>query len=162
MHRSFSPLSLFKRLAVGVVAASGSPGGGRLNRLSGLSVLWRPAGGRFGSQRATLALGSSRLPSHQGQWSVSIDCMATKHESQVLALRSLSGLALAVPVTTTVALSAGSVFAASGKKSVARAWPSTLAATRPGLGVRQRPNTSIEGTCNIRLRLLSHAPHVKR
>src|SRR5205814_5883657 len=24
------------------------------------------------------------------------------------------------------------------------------------------PNPSIEGTCNIRLRLLSHAPHVKR
>jgi len=27
---------------------------------------------------------------------------------------------------------------------------------------RARPNPSIEGTCNIRLRLLSHAPHVKR
>jgi len=28
--------------------------------------------------------------------------------------------------------------------------------------VRARPNPSVEGTCNIRLRLLSHAPHVKR
>jgi len=28
--------------------------------------------------------------------------------------------------------------------------------------VTARPNPSIEGTCNIRLRLLSHAPHVKR
>src|SRR5205814_59452 len=27
---------------------------------------------------------------------------------------------------------------------------------------QQRPNPSIEGTCNIRLRLLSPAPHVKR
>jgi hypothetical protein len=27
---------------------------------------------------------------------------------------------------------------------------------------RMGSNPSIEGTCNIRLRLLSHAPHVKR
>ena len=41
----------------------------------------------------------------------------------------------------------------------------SLAPRLPGKAVprhQQRPNPSIEGTCNIKLRLLSPAPHVKR
>jgi len=51
------------------------------------------------------------------------------------------------------------------QQSVVRHAEKERVANRPyatGTPVKQRPNPSIEGTCNIWLRQLSPAPHVKR
>ena len=105
---------------------------GFLQHRLGLSVLWRPAHQRFGSEdmhRPNGGLCSAGVPSPE----------ANTNTNTSLAWHSAVG--------------AGLLIAEAAQRIKIRATPVLSHA---------RPNPSVEGTCSSGLRPLPHAPHVKR
>ena len=124
---------------------------GFLQHRLGLSVLWRPAHQRFSSDACT---GQTRGGVQQPLSS------SGRSMKRLLSFNSVRRVATHEANTHTnaslvshSAVGAGPLIAKAAQRIKIRATPVLSHA---------RPNPSVEGTSNIKLRLLSAAPHVKR
>ena len=149
------------------------------NRRRGLSVRRRPARHRFGSEEALRlcvfkhrVFGETQFEHNRQMARV---CSAMPHSFISLALRSTAAPGRWFGAGTGFAR-AGGVGAFGCQGNTRTGFPRTVGAGAYALGHEHeftsaggngalstpRPNPSIEGTSNIRLRRLSAAPHVKR
>ena len=162
IHRSVavrgSSLHRFVKRQLRCIGAGRPSVGGRRTVLScqgflqhrlGLSVLQRPAHQRFGSDERT---GQTRVCSA----AVSSSGRSMKHSLSFNSLSCAATYRASMNTNTSLASQrwgAGPLVAEAAQRIKIRA-RSVLS--------HARPNPSIEGTCNIWLRQLSPAPHVKR
>jgi hypothetical protein len=123
---------------------------GFLQHRLGLSVLWRPAHQRFSSDART---GQTRVCVQQP---LSLSGRSMKRSLRFNSMRRVATREAGTVTNTSM----GSPSAAGGAL-IAQAAERIKISARSVLSLA-RPNPSVEGTSNIKLRLLSASPHVKR